>query len=160
MDTNTYFNKIYSKLKQEGFELQKDKINLFDVIVATKKQFKLSWVATQMNFFVIMGLSNKITKETIEEFSRNCMDYAIKNNKGLPRGLQAGVVSFALLVSSDVDEDAKKFAQARPKKHFAAFEMPVIFDLKENKLYYYDKTPIWGFIYYKAFRNFIETDLK
>ncbi|MBM3247457.1 hypothetical protein FJZ17_02880 [Candidatus Pacearchaeota archaeon] len=160
MDTNTYFNKIYSKFKQEGFELQKDKINSFDVTVATKKQFKLSWFATQMNFFAIMGVSNKITKETIEEFSKSCMDYAIKDNKGLPRGIQAGVVSFALLVSSNVDEDAKKFAQERPKKHFAAFEMPIIFDLKDNTVYYYDKNPIWGFIYYKTFRNFIETYFK
>ncbi|MBW2982518.1 hypothetical protein KY343_06570 [Candidatus Woesearchaeota archaeon] len=160
MGTNTYLSKVYSKLKKDGFELKKDKINSFDVTVAMKKEFKLSWLATQMNFFIIIGVSKNVKKETIENFSKNCMDYAIKNNKGLPRGIQAGVVSFALLISSKVDETAKKFTQARPKKHFAAFEMPIIFDLKENKIYYYDKNPIWGFIYYKTFRNFIERYFK
>ncbi len=88
------------------------------------------------------------------------MDYSLKNNKGLPRGLRSGVVSFSLLVSSNVDESAKKFAQSRPKKHFAAFEIPAIFDLKENKFYYYEKTPFRGFIYYKSFREFIEKYFK
>lgn len=160
MDKDDYINKIYSKFEQNGFKLQKDTVDSFEVTIATKSEFKLSWYAAQIKFFAIMGVSNNITKETIENYSKICIDYAIKNKKGLPRGLQSGIVSFALLVSLNVDEDAKKFAQERPKKHFAAFEMPLVFDLKENKLYYYEKTPNWGFIYYKTFRNFIETYFK
>ena len=118
------------------------------------------WFATQLKFFAIIGVSNDITKDTIENFSKNCIDYAIKNKKGLPRGLQSGVVSFVLLISLNVDDDAKKFAQERPEKHFAAFEMPIVFDLKKNELYYYNKTPTLGSIYYKTFRNFIETYFK
>jgi len=86
MDTETYFNKIYAKFKQDNFKLQKDKINSFDVTVATKKQFKLSWLATQMNFFAIMGVSKNITQETIENYSENCLDYAIKNHKVYQEG--------------------------------------------------------------------------
>ena len=160
MDKNVYINEIVAKFEQTGFMLQNDVIDSFDVTVATKSQFKLSWFATQINFFAIMGVSNNITKEIIENFSEKCTDYAIKNKKGLPRGFQSGTVSFTLLASLSVDEDAKKFAQERPKKHFAAFEMPVVFDLEENKLYYYDKTPTLGFIYYKTFRNFIKTYFK
>ena len=160
MDTNTYFNEVYAKFKQADFKLQKDTIYSFDVTVATKKQFKLSWFATQVEFFVIIGVSTNITKETIENYSKNCLDYAIKNHKGLPRGFQSGVASFALLISSNVDEDAKKFVQEVQKNHFAAFEKPVIFDLKENKVYYYDKKQFIGSIYYKDFKNFIETYFK
>jgi len=160
MDQNTYLKTVYEKLRQDGFELTKDKINEFDVVVATKKQFKLSWFATQMNIFAIMGVANNVSKSVIGNFSKISLDYAIKKKKGLPRGLQAGVVSFALLVSLNVNEDAKQWVQQRPKKHFAAFEMPVIFDLRINELYYYDKTPIFGAIYYKSFRSFIEKYLK
>lgn len=157
MDIHSYFNEVTVKFKQDGFTLYKDDIGSLECTVATKKQFKWSWLAVQMNFFAIMGFCESITEEIIENFSKNCLEYAIKNNKGLPRGLQSGVVSFPLLVSSDVDENSKEFAQTRPKKHFAAMEMPVIFDLKENELYYYDKTPIWGGLYAQTFRNFIET---
>lgn len=116
MDTNMYLNIIYEKFKQDGFKLNEDKIGSFDVTVARKKQFKWSWFATQVNFFAIMGVSKNITKEIIENYSQNCFDYAIKNHRGLPRGFQAGPASFALLVSSNVDEDAKKFVQEIQKK--------------------------------------------
>lgn len=156
MDLNNYFSGVKAKFEQDGFTLQKDHISSFEVDIAKNKRFELAWLATQMNFFAAMTSSDHVTKESIEEFSKNCLDYAIKNNKGLPRGMQSGISSFALLVSSNVDEEAKKFAQKRPKKHFAAMEMPIIFDMSENKFYYYRKNPIWGFIYYKTFREFIE----
>ncbi len=59
-----------------------------------------------------------------------------------------------------MSEEAKKIAQQRPKKHFAASEMPIIFDLKENKLYYYDENQFWGSIYYKTFKEFINRYFK
>jgi len=156
MDTNAYFETVYKKFKQDDFELAQDEIDGFNVTVATKKQFRLSWLATQMNIFAVMGTSKAISKDVIEKFSKLSLDYAIKNNRGLPRGLQSGVASFALLVSSNVDEEAKKFVQQRPKKHFAAAEMPIVYDLREDTLYYYEKTPIWGMIYYKGFRDFVK----
>jgi hypothetical protein len=159
-DQKTHLKGMYKKLSQDGFELTEDKISEFDTIVATKKQFELSWFATQLNIFVIMGVSNDISRDVIKDFSKISLDYAIKHNRGLPRGLQAGVVSFAFLVSSIIGEDAKRWVQQRPQKHFAAFEMPVIFDLKNDRLYYYDKTPIWGGLYYKFFRNIIEKYFK
>lgn len=160
LEENIYLKNVYEKLRRDNFELMNDRIDEFSVVVATKKQFKLSWAATQLNIFVIMGVSEHISKDVIENFSKISLDYTIKKKKGLPRGLQAGVASFALLVSSNIDEDAKRWVQQKPKKHFAAFEVPVIFDEKSNKLYYCDKTPLWGRIYYKFFRKFIEKYFK
>lgn len=155
-DQNTYFEIVYEKLRQDKFVLTNDKIDDFNVVIATKKEFQLLWFGTQMNIFVIMGSSNNISKDVIENFSKHAIDYAIKNNQGLPLGFLSCVTSFALLVSSSIDEDAKKFVQESSKKHFAAFEMPVLFNLKSKELLYYRSTPLWGSIYYKFFRDFIE----
>jgi len=155
-----YLKNVYEKLRRDEFELMNDRIDEFSVAVATKKQSKLSWLATQMNIFVIMSISKYASKDEIENFSKLSLDYTIKKKRGLPRGLQANVVSFALLASSNISEDAKEWIQQKPKKHFAAFEVPIIFDTRSNRLYYCDKTPLWGAIYYKFFRKFIEKYFK
>lgn len=91
----------------------------------------------------------------MEQYSKDCMNYALKNYKNLPRGMQNAVVSNNVLASANVDPMAVKFVEAKPKKHYAAFEMPIIVDLTQEKIYYYKKTPIWGAIYYKYFREYI-----
>ncbi len=155
-DQNIYFEIVHEKLRQDKFVLRNDKIDGLNVVVATKQEFQLLWFGTQMNIFVIMGYADNISREVIESFSRHAIDYAIKNNHGLPLGFLSCVTSFALLVSSGIDEDAKQFVQGSYKKHFAAFEMPVLFNVKSKELFYYRDTPFWGSIYYKFFRDFIE----
>ena len=168
MDQNTYLKTVYDKLRRDGFELSNDKIHEFDVVVAKKFKF-----TKQMNIFAIMGDANNISKDVIENFSKISLDYTLKVLDYLEvklfvplvgetrtRIMEAAVGSFALLVSSNIDEDAKQWVQQRPKKHFAAFEIPVIFDLKKNEIYHYKKTPIWGAIHYRFFRNFIKKYFK
>lgn len=168
-DQKTYIKGVCEKLIQDDFELIVDKAHEFDITVATKKRFKLSWFATQMNIFVIMSYSDYVSRDVIKDFSKISLDYALEHslidNIWLPWSwwnLQAngGVVSFALLVSPIVSEDARQWVQQRPQMHFAVSEMPVIFDLRNDRLYYYDKTPIWGALYYKFFRNLIDKYLK
>jgi transcriptional regulator with XRE-family HTH domain len=156
IDQNTYFEIVHEKLRQDKFVLRNDNIDGLNVVVATKQEFQLLWFGTQMNIFAIMGYADNISREVIESFSRHAIDYAIKNNHGLPLGFLSCVTSFALLVSSGIDEDAKQFVQGSYKKHFAAFEMPVLFNVKSKELLYYRDTPFWGSIYYKFFRDFIE----
>jgi len=156
IDQNSYFEIVHEKLRRDKFVLRNDNIDGLNVVVATKQEFQLLWFGTQMNIFVIMGYVDNISREVMENFSKHAIDYAIKNNQGLPLGFLSCVTSFALLVSSGIDEDAKKFVQGSYKKHFAAFEMPVLFNLKSEELLYYRDTPFWGSIYYKFFRDFIE----
>ncbi len=112
--------------------------------------------ATKMKNFSFVSCSDKIDLNDIINYSSACMDYALKIYEGLPRGFQNGILSFNVLVSEKVSAEAKKFVAARPKKHFAAFEMPIIVDLTDKSLYYYKKTPMWGGLYYRYFRKFIE----
>jgi hypothetical protein len=43
-----------------------------------------------------------------------------------------------------------------PTKHWAAFEVPVLYDSNHDKLLFFEKTPVWGGAYYKGFRNQIQ----
>ncbi|MCL1913783.1 MAG: hypothetical protein FWG10_07905 [Eubacteriaceae bacterium] len=113
--------------------------------------------ATKLKIFSFVAYTPHCTITDISAYTDASMDYALDNYKGLPRGLQNGVVSFNVLASDNVDIDAINYAVSRPKKHFAAMRMPVIFDLGTGKLAYYEKTPMWGGIYYKYFREYIKT---
>jgi hypothetical protein len=42
-----------------------------------------------------------------------------------------------------------------PPKHWAANEIPVVYDAATNRLHYFEKTPVWGAAYYKGFRKLI-----
>ena len=160
MDQDTYFKSVNDRLIINGFQLGSDKIGDFDVEIGKKKEFRLKWIATQLNIFVIMSSVNRIPKDTIQWFSKTSLDYALTHKKGLPRGFQSGIVCFALLVCKNVDEDAMKWVQRIPKRRFAAIEMPVISDLSNNQIYYCQKTPIAGGIYFKFFRELILKNFK
>ncbi|MCT4598808.1 MAG: hypothetical protein N4A50_13125 [Vallitalea sp.] len=130
-----------------------EKDYLVDVLYDEK--FKLEWYATKLKMFSFISYRNTVGIDTIKEYSKVCFDYARKNYKGLPRGLQNGFCSFSVLVSDNISKEAIDYVQKRPTKHFSAFEMPIVYDLSKNTLYFYRETPIWGRIYYKDFREYI-----
>ncbi len=157
---NNYYSLVSDRLKQDGFKIVHETIENQNVLIATNQQFRMSWFATQLNFFVIVGIAEHVTASNISSFSQASINYSIKQNTGLPRGLQSGVVSFSALISPSIDSDAKAWVQQLPKKHFAAFEIPVLIDSSKNEILFCTKTPMWGFIYYGFFRDFIRKYFK
>lgn len=151
MNFEEYMNRIESKSDKRVI------VNIGDFVASTAKEskFELKWMATKLKMFSFISYAEKIDEDTIKKYSHECFEYSRKNYKGLPRGIQNGIVSFSVLTSVDVDKSAIDFVRNRPKKHFSAFEMPIIIDLKNEQLFFYDQTPIWGGMYYKFFREYI-----
>ncbi|WP_157956117.1 hypothetical protein [Flavobacterium kingsejongi] len=145
-------------LEQEMDYIGEVTINGISCAVGYSKKFKWSWMATQLNTFVFMAQTeDTIAKNTIEKFSSSCLEYAIKNNKGWPRGLQSAVGSIAILQSKNVDRSASDFCERFSKKHFSAFEIPIVFDSTKSIAYRYHQKPLWGKIYYPFFTKLIST---
>jgi len=145
-------------LKQENIYFGEETINGISCSIGYIKKFKWSWLATQLNTFVIIGTANNnIDKQTIEAFSKSCFEFALKNHKGWPRGLQAGVASIAILQGNNIDKSAREFCEKLSKKHWSAFEVPVLYDLEEKKAVRYIKKPIWGTIYFPFFTQTIDS---
>jgi hypothetical protein len=99
-------------LKNENIYFRHNTINGISYSIGYIKKFKWSWFATQLNTFVIIGKTNdKIDKQAIEAFSKSCFEFSLKNHKGWPRGLQAGVGSITILQGSNIDNDAIAFCE-------------------------------------------------
>jgi len=153
MNYSDYINKVSQRYTRTD-EIQ---INSLEVKSMYEEIFQMKWAATKLKKISFISYTNKIDADDIISYSDACVGYSLRNYKGLPRGMQNGISTFNVLVSENVSKEAIKFATARPKKHFALFEMPIVFNLTNEKIYYYKDTPIWGSMYYKYFREYIET---
>ena len=143
--------------ENENIFFSQENISGIDCTIGYIKKFKLSWFATQLNSFIIVGQTEmKIDKNLIENFSSSCLTYALKNNKGWPRGVQSGVGSIAILKGSNIDKEAIDFCENPSKKHWSAFEIPVLYDQTKKQITRYKETPIWGIIYFPFFTKIID----
>ena len=117
---------------------------------------KFKGILTQLNTFIIIGKTDdNIDQNYIKAFSKNCFHYALNNNKGWPRGLNSAVVSIAILQGRNIEQSAIDFCLKPSKKHWSAFEIPVLFDTSQGKYYKFKNYPIWGIIYFPYFSKII-----
>ncbi|MBU7018015.1 MAG: hypothetical protein HXS44_10935 [Theionarchaea archaeon] len=155
MDKDTYFRDSYRDLMDYGFQLRKEKIDRFNVVIATKKEFSISSEAVYMNIFVIMAFMRKITEKDIKEYFTIAHDYIIEYSRDLEKTLEAESVFFAILASHDVSEEAKQWVLTGIREYCCAYEMPLIYDMQEKELYYC-RVPEKGVKYYEHFHDLID----
>ena len=132
---NSHVSAIYEKLKQDNFKFKEDKFDYLDVIIASGKQFNMSWFkTTQVNIFAIMGVVEKVSMEFAVAYSKMTLSYTMKNYKDFPKQMHCITASFPLLISSCIDDDVKQWIQQKPKSQLGFLELPVILDSVNNTL--------------------------
>lgn len=149
------------RFSKQGIPFRYDCLAGIECTIGYVKKFRLRWAATQLNTFIIVGETSKlIDKKRMEQFSTASINYAITNNKGWPRGLQSAVASIAILKGQHIDITAIGFCEYPKKKHFAAFEIPVVYDMKNKTLSRFRHNPIWGRLYIPYISGTIDKLLK
>jgi hypothetical protein len=144
--------------RNESINFEQQTINGINCSVGYIKNFKWSWFATQLNTFIIIGKTDqKIERQTIEDFSNSCFEYSLQNHEGWAIGLQSGVASIAILQGKDIEDEAKDFCEKLSKKHWSAFEIPVLYDINKNRAIRFIKKPLWGIIYFPYLAKTIDS---
>ncbi len=156
-DYEEYLSLLEERFRRDGFHTTKG-ISIepyrLDLVAA-----KSSW---ELSKFGKMTRAVLVTKSQVEEpgsvldFSSRATRYALDNRDSvLPRGFGGSLLSVPVLASEGFDEGLEKWVQQTlAKKHWAAFEFPVLVALGEQRIYYCRKTPVWGSAYYKGFQGF------
>ena len=150
---------IKNRLQAQQILFSEDSIIRKPTVIGYDKQFRWSWMATQLNTFVVASdLTDKtITVETIENHLKESFEYSRKNYNGWIRGLQSGVGVISILISENVPEEAKMYCKKlKSGKKWAAFTIPVVVDTKTNEVFFFNKKPMWGRIYFSFFKKTIQ----
>ena len=99
--------------------------------------------------------------DELRDFSAISFKYAEKTyGITIPRIIVYSITCFPVAIVDTIDNDtAETIRSNAPPKHFAAFEMPVVYSLASGALYYCAVTPMWGYIYYDLMRHTINNIL-
>ena len=144
------------RLSQDGFaisynvELAGQKYQA----VAHRSRFELTKFGNSETFFVF-GELERPDVGAVRGFSSQAFHYAkLAKTFSLPCGLFEAIACFAVCSAKTLDEGtAENVRSTAPTKHWAAFEIPVLYDSGNDKLLYFEKTPLWGAAYYRGFRD-------
>lgn len=147
----------YQVIVESSFESPtKKKLNQYDVSISYEEFFKWEWFASKQKVFSFTSYVEHVTLETIRNYSALTYKYCKENYRGLPRGLQTGFMSFSVIACQKVDEDAIKYVTDNAHLHFAAFEIPLIYDLEKECLYALKKQPTVGCLYNQFKKDYIK----
>ena len=128
-------------------------------IAGYDKQFRWSWIATQLNcFFIATQVEAPLSVEKMEALLQEAFRFSEKHYSGWPRGLQSGVGVVLIVISSAPNAEVQDYClKLKSGRKWAGFTVPVVIDKETSEVYKFDHKPLWGRIYYPYFENMIKT---
>ena len=144
----------YQPLPAEKYQPQNFKY------AAHRSRFEISKFGMAENFFTFAEIPN-LTPEILQQYSSASFKFANANKSTpLPNGWFVATFCYAVAITANLNPQLAQYVRdTAPIKHWGAFEMPVVFDLANGGLYYFEKTPVWGAAYYAGFRKEVQTNL-
>ena len=150
------FLQFKAHLEAEGIFHSKSTFGGCPAVIGYEKQFRWSWMATQLNcFVVVIDFGDKpITEEAFETLFPEAHAYAKTHYTGWRKGFQSGLGVVLLLVGSNVSPNAQDYCTLlKTGKKWAGFSVPLAKDTSSGQAYQFAKKPMWGRIYYGYFKT-------
>lgn len=156
----SYLSKAIQRLRNEGFECYENVTynDYFSKFIAKKSNFK--WIIGHAEAFFVFGEFSSIDAHSLREFSTNCIEYAKKTRSSSP--LTTILVCYPVAIVNSIDRATSEYIRNEAGHfHQALFsggvmEMPVVYDLNSKALYYFEKTPFYGWAAWGRLRESIQ----
>ena len=132
----------------------------FKTVIGYEKKFKWVWFASQLNTFIFaVDLGNTpATPELMKKLQDECFQFARRNNKGWPRGIQSAIGSVTILMSENLSSEMIEYCEKiKSGKKWAGFQIPVAQDKKTGQTYFFTKKPTWGRIFFPHLERLIQS---
>lgn len=146
MQPQDYVEAAAARMAADGSEVSRVQLRLGPAVVGYRSEFRLRWAATKMNAFIMVVPVAVATLDVLDDATEQSLGYA-KEQKGRFRGFQTGVAALPVIVSSNVEADARGAVESRPSKQFAAIVLPAIVDLSCGLIHRYSGRLVWGAAY-------------
>lgn len=126
-----------------------------------RSRFEVLKFGMAESFFLFAEIPN-LNAGVLQGFSNQAFNFAGKNKTiSLPNGFFMSISCFPVAITENLDPNlGKSVVSSSPVKHWAAFEMPVVYDVTSGGLYYFQNTPLWGAAYFAGFRREVEANLR
>ena len=156
---NTHFPVLeeYLRTLSTRVEVQPEFVSSLHSYLYISKRMSAALVNMHQYFFI--SQNDAADYQVMENYTKACVQYALNNYKGLPRGLQKGIVIYAVMCQTEANPQAVAYTKKKPSEHFSAFELPVVVDLSRKHIEYLDSTPVWGFAMWKGIKKVAQTML-
>ena len=154
--TRDYCLKVVQRLWQLGFSVRANVQyrNQTFTHVAKRTAFEIEKFGFTRTFFILSEF-DRLDVVTLRSYSKTCFKYALRRGRiPLPWGLCHNTFCYSVALAYGVDSAvAHAVRNVAPPRHWRAAEILVIYDLATKQLYYLEKTPLWGALYWDHFRN-------
>jgi hypothetical protein len=183
VEYDSYLQKVEQRLSESGLEIKR-KVSIppyqLDLVAVKslvdglsksgkmkaffKGSFRRSFLPKfETAIFITVTQISQVDAENFLDFSSRSTKYVLEDLGVLSRGfIQTDCLVVPVVISENFEEWLKGWIEDTPtKKHFAAFEFPVLISLKDKRMYYCKKTPSWGWgqFSYEYYREFVEKHL-
>lgn len=147
MDNKTVVEALADGLTNGGFKASHTAIGDQQALVARRSEFRWGWVASRIHTFVVVFSVGGLGPKRAQALSTEAQDFAIKHKGGLPRGLQTGTATIAVVIPDEADEDSVRWFRQEPKHRYAALLFPVLARPGSEELVYFTGRWSRGYIY-------------
>jgi hypothetical protein len=160
---NNYLSSVFARLQADGFDCRgpvQHNGASYDGL-AVRSRFAPTKFGMSREIYVFRSFDT-LRAEDMPPFVDQSFKFALEagGKGGPPRGLGKAVTVYAVALTNGVDPaTAESVRNDAPKKHFAAFVAPVVYDRSRNAIHYFERTPAWGAAYFKGIRRTIEANL-
>ena len=118
-----------------------------------KREFQLNHFGFNEIFFMFHIAPTDMKKGFLKEISKRMFQYSLKKKLWIPRSMGDGVTLYSVFIMKRTPEYLSDFIRSYNPKHYASFEYPIIVDIYNRKLHFFQGTPVWGMIYYREMRE-------
>ncbi len=156
----SYLSRVMQRLRNEGFECYENVTytDYFFKFVAKKSRF--DWILGHAEAFFVFGEFSSIDTQSLREFSTKCIEYARKTRSSST--LTTILVCFPCATVNSIDRATSEYVRNEAGHfHQALFsggvlEMPVVYVLDSDTIYYFEKTPFYGWAVWGRLRDIIK----
>ncbi|MCZ7382000.1 MAG: hypothetical protein O8C64_10605 [Candidatus Methanoperedens sp.] len=155
----SYLSRVIQRLRNEGFECYENVTygNYFFKSVAKKSKF--AWILGNAEVYFVFGEFPDIDTYSLREFSTNCIEYAKKTRSS--SSLTTILVCYPVAIVNSIDRAASEYIRNEAGHFHQAvsggfLEMPAVYVLNSNTLYYFEKTPLYGWAAWGRLRETVK----
>ena len=147
MDKTPVVEALAHGLINGGFTTSRTAIGDQQALVGRRAEFRWEWVASRMHTFVVVFSVGGLGPKQAQALSTEAQDYAIKHKGGLPRGLQTGTATIAVIIPDEAGEDSARWFRKEPTHRYAALLFPVLARPGSGELTYFTGRWSRGYVY-------------